>query len=167
MSAQPTKTMERLIAIHTLPFDDFELGLLAVFRHFTKTYESPENQSWELAYSVAAERWGERIGLSTAYALMKVIQAVNRCRPAGLEVQDPLSISAKNLATEDEIALIGMLHHMRRDETPQAREFVQILAFGRNDPAIIHAGLSFANRFSMGKRKPRNSSAKHMLYVVG
>ncbi|MBO6919203.1 MAG: hypothetical protein JJ858_12280 [Rhizobiaceae bacterium] len=167
MGAEQTKKVEDLVLIDTLPFDEFELGLLAVLRHFSKSYTVPENQTWQHAYLIAAERWGERIGLSTAYALMKVIQAVSRCRPNGLHVQDPLCISARKHATEDEIALIGMLHHMRRDETPQARNFIQTLAYGRNDPAIVHAGLSFASRFSLGKRRSANSSAKHMLYVVG
>jgi hypothetical protein len=167
MGMRSAKTEEELALIETLGFDEFELGLLAVLRHFSKSYEMPENQTWQHAYLIAAERWGERIGLSTAYALMKVLQAVCRCRPNGLNVQDPLCAFAKKHVTEDEIAFIGMLHHMRRDETPQARNFVQTLAYGRNDPAIIHAGLSFASRFSLGKRRPANSSAKHMLYVVG
>lgn len=167
MGMQPAKILEDLTPIDSLGFDEFELGLLAVLRHFSKSYEAPEKQTWQHAYLIAAERWGERIGLSSAYALMKVIQAVSRCRPTGLDVQDPLCLSAKNFVTEDEFALIGMLHHMRRDEAQQARKFIQILAFGRNDPAIIHAGLSFAHRFSLGKRKVANSSTKHMLYVVG
>ena len=167
MTMIPAELPQDLVLIDELPFDDFELGLLAVLRHFSKSYESPEYQTWQHAYLIATERWGERIGLSAAYALMKVTQAVCRCRPRGLNVQDPLSTVAKKYATEDEIAFIGMLHHMRRDETPQARAFIKVLAFGRNDPAIIHAGLSFASRFSLGKQRASNASTKHMLYVVG
>lgn len=167
MKNQLASVSNDLILLEELPYDDFELGLLAVLRHFSKSYEMPEQQSWQHAYMIAAERWGERIGLSTAYALMKVIQAVSRCRPTGLCVQDPLCPDAKVYATCDEEAFISMLHHMRRDETQHARMSIQSLAFGRNDPAIIHAGLSFAHRFSLGKRKLTNASSKHMLYVVG
>ena len=74
MGAEQTEKVEDLVPIDTLPFDEFELGLLAVLRHFSKSYTVPENQTWQHAYLIAAERWGERIGLSTAYALMKVIQ---------------------------------------------------------------------------------------------
>lgn len=102
--------------------------------------EASEQQSWQHAYVVAAERWGEQIGLSVAYLLTKVVRAVRSCRPNGLSVQDPLCREEKNFATKDEVALISMLHHMRRDETSDARNSVQILAFDRNDQAIIHAG---------------------------
>ena len=167
MATQLARLSDDLVLIETLPFDDFELGLLSVLRHFSKSYETPEQQTWQHAYMIAAERWGERIGLSTAYALMKVMQAVSRCRPGGLNVQDPLCPDAKMYASVDEVAFISMLHHMRRDEAQHARGFIQTLAFGRNDPAIIHAGLSFAHRFSLGKRKQASASNKHMLYVVG
>lgn len=167
MKTQFAAVSDDLILLEELPYDDFELGLLAVLRHFSKSYEVPEQQAWQHAYMIAAERWGERIGLSTAYALIKVIQAVSRCRPNGLCVQDPLCPNAKISVTSDEDAFIAMLHHMRRDETQHARMSIQSLAFGRNDPAIIHAALSFAHRFSLGKRKSTNAASKHMLYVVG
>lgn len=167
MKAHVAPINDNLTPVSNLSFDEFELGLLAVARHLSKSYEVPEGQSWQHAYVIAVERWGEQIGLSVAYSLMKVMRAVCRCRPGGLAVQDPLCCEARIFATEDEIALIGMLHHMRRDQTPDARNAVQTLAFGRNDPSVIHAGLSFANRFSLGKRKATNSSEKHALYIVG
>lgn len=167
MMIQSATIPDDLTLLRAMPYDDFELGLLAVLRHFSKSYEAPEQQAWQHAYMIAVERWGERIGLTTAYSLMKVVQAVCRCRPTGLNVRDPLGPDVKSYASSDEIAFINMIHHMRRDETPQARASIQSLAFGRNDPAIIHAGLSFANRFSLGKRRVSDNSAKHMLYVVG
>lgn len=121
MKTQRAAVSDKLILLEELAYDDFELGLLAVLRHFSKSYEMPERQTWQHAYMIAAERWGERIGLSTAYALMKVIQAVSRCRVNGLCVQDPLCPDAKIYATLDEEAFISMLHYMRRDETQRAR----------------------------------------------
>lgn len=155
-----------LTPIHTKGFDEFELGLLVLLRHFSKCYKEPEQHGWQNAFVIASERWGELIGLRVAYSLMRVIQSIRRCRPAGVHVLDPLCIETREYLTPDEAAFIGMIHHMRRDETPQAREQVQVLGYGRNDPAIIHAGLSFANRFSLGKRKIGSSSIRHMLYVV-
>lgn len=166
MKTNLAPTNDNLTPIDNLSFDEFELGLLVVIRHLSKSYDAPEGQSWQHAYVIAVERWGEQLGLSVEYSLMKVIRAVCRCHPNGLRVQDPLCCEARTFVTEDEVALVGMLHHMRRDETADARNAVQALAFGRNDPAIIHAGLSFAHRFSLGKRRAEKSPTQHALYLV-
>ena len=51
-----------------LGFDDCEHGLLAVARYFFLARSSPQKQSWQVAFSVSAERWGPDIGLQIGRA---------------------------------------------------------------------------------------------------
>jgi hypothetical protein len=136
-------------------FDEFETGLLPVLRHFLMSYETPDSQAWQRAYMVAAERWGEAIGLPAAQALMKLLRAVMDCRDGQFAYIDPFDLELRGTVTPEEAALLRMLHHMRRDQTPGAREAVADVTGGQMDPHVIRAGLAFAHRFSAGHAAAR------------
>ncbi|WP_291729292.1 hypothetical protein [Leisingera sp. F5] len=136
------------LAVHE--FDEFEAGLLPVLRHFLLSYQEPAGQAWQQAYIVAAERWGEAIGLPAALALMKVVRAALNSRSDQFGFIDPFDLEHRAKATPDEAALLRMLHHMRRDQTGQARAAVAVVAGGKMEPQVIRAGLAFAHRFSAG-----------------
>lgn len=136
-------------------FDDFEAGLLPVLRQFLLSYETPESQAWQRAYMVAAERWGEAIGLPAAQALMKLLRAVLDSRDGQFSFTDPFDLDLRGTVTLDEAALLRMLHHMRRDQTAGAREAVADVTGGQMDPHVIRAGLAFAHRFSAGRAAAR------------
>lgn len=131
-------------------FDDFEIGLLCVARHFLNSFADPESQSWQQAYSTAIERWGELKGLTAAHYLHKVLKATLRCRSEGLAFNDPLCLEQRAHITVDELNLLQMLQHMRRDNTPAARDAVDRLTDGSRDAHVIQAGLSLASRFPNG-----------------
>ncbi|WP_027257447.1 hypothetical protein [Leisingera aquimarina] len=136
-------------------FDEFEAGLLPVLRHFMLSYQEPAGQAWQQAYIVAAERWGEAswgeaIGLPAALALMKVVRAALNSRSGQFGFIDPFDLDHRGKVTPDEAALLRMLHHMRRDQTGQARAAVAEVAGGKMEPQVIQAGLAFAHRFSAG-----------------
>lgn len=141
---------ENRILLSHCDLDEFERGLLPVLRHIFRSLAKPEQQSWHLAYSLAAERWGETLGLSVAHALCKVIQAVERSRPNQFDTTDPLEIDLRQTLSQDEQALLLMLNFMRRDLTAQARAAVADVTGGRMDSGVIRAGLSFAARFPAG-----------------
>lgn len=136
-------------------FDAFETGLLPVMRQFLLSYETPESQAWQRAYMVAAERWGEAIGLPAAHALMKLLRAVLDCRDRQFASIDPFDLRLRGTMTPDEAALLQMLHHMRRDQTPEARVAVADVTGGHMDPHVIRAGLAFAHRFPAGQAAAR------------
>ncbi|UWQ25244.1 hypothetical protein K3553_01915 [Leisingera aquaemixtae] len=144
---------EAALAAHG--FDAFETGLLAVLRQFLLSHETPDSQAWQRAYMVAAERWGEAIGLPAAQALMKLLRAVLDCRDGRFTFIDPFDLELRGTVTPDEAALLQMLHHMRRDQTPGAREAVAEVTGGKMDPHVIRAGLAFAHRFSAGQAAAR------------
>ena len=148
-------------------FDAFEAGLLPVLRHFLTSFASPELQTWQFAYTTAAERWGDSLGLAAAQALLRVVRALLSARPGGLTFQDPLCLDARDSVTEDERLVLEMLHHMRRDDTPPARDTVEVLTDGRMDPDVIRAGLSFARRFPAGPAGHRTADSPPSLRVVG
>ena len=148
------------------PFDAFETGLLTVARHHLDALRCPETQAWHLAYSIAAERWGDSIGLPASHLLARFIKFVVACRTDGFEHNDPFCEQSRSLVTEDEAALMYALHYMRRDDTPAAREAVEALTKGRLDPDVIRSGLTFANRFPAGKSPHVASQAVTKLRLV-
>lgn len=151
--------------IGSFPFDAFEIGLLSVARHHLDALRCPETQAWHLAYSIAAERWGDRIGLPAAHLLARFLRYVVQCRRDGFDYNDPFCEHNRDLVTLDEAALLHVLHFMRRDNTPAARDAVDALTNGRLDPDVIRSGLTFANRFPAGSETGVQAPVK--LRVVG
>ncbi|WP_054462318.1 hypothetical protein [Phaeobacter sp. 11ANDIMAR09] len=152
-SAQPQRRpLEKrdMMPVTFCDLDEFETGLLPVLRHFMLSLTRPESQSWQFAYKIAAERWGETLGLPVAQSLFKLVQFTLKARRAGFDAIDPLALDERDFVTRDEQALLQMLHHMRRDDTPRAREAVANVTGCTMDPDVIRAGLSFADRFPAG-----------------
>ncbi len=159
--------IDALIPLALLNLDEFERGLLAVARHFIACEHSPHQHSWRIAFTVAAERWGDSIGLPAAYALEKLVRAVLACRQNDpFKAGDPFCLDTRELVTPDERLLLETLHHMRRDNTPAARDAIAVMTHGRMDPDVIRAGLSFAKRFACGAGGVRASGRAPMLRVV-
>ncbi|MEL6100319.1 MAG: hypothetical protein AAFR68_03290 [Pseudomonadota bacterium] len=139
-----------------LGFDDCERGLLAVARYFFLSRSVPEQQTWQVAFSVAVERWGPDIGLPIAFAMSKLVRAIGDAR-TDFASSDPFEARARESATFDEAVMMRMLHHMRRDQTPDARDAVEVLTRGLMDPHVVRAGLAVAARFGCGapvRRRP-------------
>lgn len=153
-----------LCQVDMLEYDAFEIDLLQVARRFLVAFENPLESGWHNAYSLAAETWNESPGLSVAHYLQKLLWGLSRCRSEKLVYQNPFCPKARTLVTEDERNLLGMLHHMRRDQTPQARLCVEALTDGHMDPDVVRAGLAFSTRFSAGSRF---KSRRPVLRVVG
>lgn len=158
----PTQTTPQPVA--PAEWDDFEQGLLCVARHVLMAMEQPQAQSWHRAYTVAAERWTETLGLSVAHHLQKLVRAVLQVRGGGFACLDPRAPEARGAPTADECDLIDLLHHMRRDQTRAARRCVESLTQDRMDPDVIRAGLRFAMRFPAGQ--PARPGTRPALHVV-
>ncbi|MEP2715080.1 hypothetical protein [Pseudophaeobacter sp.] len=126
----------------------------------------PERQAWQFAYKIAAERWGESLGLPVANALFKLVQFTTKARRIEFEALDPLQIEERAFVTRDEQAFLQMLHHMRRDETAKAREAVANVTGCTMDPDVIRAGLSFADRFPAGEMRPKTTPGRPTLRLV-
>lgn len=146
--------------------DPFEEGLLPVLRHFLQCLAQPERQSWQFAYQIAVERWGESQGLPIAHALFKLVQFTLKARRVGFDTIDPLELDDRAFVTRDEQAFLQMLHHMRRDETPRARQAVANVTGCTMDPDVIRAGLSFADRFPAGEIRAKNQTSRPKLQLV-
>ncbi|KIC41983.1 hypothetical protein RA27_00800 [Ruegeria sp. ANG-R] len=150
----------------SFPFDNFEKGLLIVARHHLDALRCPETQAWHLAYSIASERWGDRIGLPVAHLLARFLKFVVQSRDGVFAHIDPFCADSRDLITTDEASLLFVLHHMRRDETPAARQAVEDLTLGRLDPDVIRSGLTFADRFPSGPRPDAQRVSGARLRVV-
>lgn len=148
-----------------LGFDAFESGLLAVARYFFLGFEAPDRQSWQTAFAVAIERWGADIGLPAAHAMSKLVREVFLARP-DFAFHDPFGPDARTRVTGDEVTMMRMLHHMRREETPDARDAVEVLTRGQMDPHVIRAGLSLAARFGGGVPARKAHGERPVLRVV-
>lgn len=135
-------------------WDAFEQGLLCVSRHFLQALHDPDAHSWHRAYTEAAERWTDTLGLRAAHHLQKLVRAVFRARGGQFACHAPFSPEANGAPTSDERLLIDLLHHMRRDQIPAARRCVEDLTHQRMDPDVIRAGFGFARQFSAGQIAP-------------
>jgi hypothetical protein len=162
---QAKKAADR-IALSFCDLDEFEEGLLPVLRHFMMSLAEPERQTWQFAYKIAAERWGETLGLPVANALFKLIQFTSKARRVKFNAIDPLAIEDRRFVTRDERAFLRMLHHMRRDETGRARDALADVTGCTMDPDVIRAGLSFADRFPAGERASKYNPGRPHLQLV-
>ena len=132
----------------TLGLDQAEQGMLTVARHFLTSFARPESQAWIMAFGIAGERWGQSDGARLAQGMLRVLQAVTGCRgETPFRFSDPICARCRRQVTADEAALLSMLHHMRRDNTPAARQALAELTGGPMAPQVIRAGLSLAALF--------------------
>ncbi|MFY0659291.1 MAG: hypothetical protein JXR15_02275 [Shimia sp.] len=160
-------TKSRCIEVlETVGCDDFEIGLLPVLRHLCVSGQSADPKSWAHAFDIAAERYGEAIGLPAAHGLHKVVLALFACREGGPDIKDPLCPEAKRDITDDEVQFLSMVHHMRRDNSAAARSAVAFVTRGRMDPVLIRNGLTFANRFPSGLGRRARVVGRPKLSVV-
>ncbi|MEL6100875.1 MAG: hypothetical protein AAFR68_06115 [Pseudomonadota bacterium] len=140
----------------TYGFDSFECGVLSVARYFLSSFDAPVQQGWQMAFGIAVERWGQEIGLPAAFAILKLVRSICDVR-ANFIYQDPSCPLARARVSQDEVLMMRMLHHMRREETSDARNCVDALTCGLMDPHVIRAGLTVATRFGGGthiRQKP-------------
>lgn len=152
------------VAVSEIDCDDFERDLLPVIRHLVMAKTGGRPGAWHIAYSLAVEKWGERIGFPVAHALARIVGALIDAPIGQRAFSDPLCTEARPWATPHEAAFLMMLHHMRRDNTPQARDCVESLTDGVLDPTLIRVSLTFARRFACGASEPRH--ARPALKVV-
>ena len=141
-----------------LGFDVFETGVLAVARHLFLSFVVPEQLRWQTACGIAVERWGANVGLPVAYAVFKLVRALDDARD-DFAFHDPACLEMRDRVTDDEALMMQMLHNMRRDETPDARDAVEALTHGQMDPDVIRYGLTLAMRFGRGARVPTSRPA--------
>ena len=152
--------------LETLGCDAFEIGLLPVLRHLCLSAQAADPKSWSRAFDIAVERQGEAIGLPAAHGLNKVVLALLACRDEGGDLKDPLCPDAKRDITDDEVQLLSMIHHMRRDNTAAARSAIAFVTRGRMDPELIRNSLAFANRFPAGLGRHARVVERPKLSVV-
>ena len=153
--------------VSALGCDPFEEGLLPVARHLICGLRDRCPRAPYRAQKIAAERWGKPIGLPAAHCMTALLSALLDCRSEGLLLQDPFALDTREQVTQDEALLLTLLHQMRRDQTPKARETVLRLSGGTMDPHVIRAGLSFAARFPAGDTQAFHQSAAPRLRLVG
>ena len=147
------------LAAKHLPLGEFERGLLAISRNLFLSFAEPGGQSWQIAFKIAEERLGETLGLSAAHLTVKLVRAILRSRTIPFEFTDPVDADQRSVVTYDEVCLMSMIHHKRRDQTAPARAALEELTNGHMDPEVIRAGLGLASRFSKGASvdtRPRN-----------
>eukprot|EP00919_Chromeraceae_sp_WS-2016_P041901 GHVR01099748.1.p1 GENE.GHVR01099748.1~~GHVR01099748.1.p1 ORF type:complete len:140 (-),score=22.00 GHVR01099748.1:88-507(-) len=106
LATQATQATDR-ISLSFCDLDEFEEGLLSVLRHFMMSLAEPEGQTWQFAYKIAAERWGETLGLPVANALFKLVQFTTKARRTPFNAMDPLVIEDRGFVTRDERAFFA------------------------------------------------------------
>ena len=125
--------------------DPVDKALLPVLRHSVRAFTCPEAQSWKLAYSTAAERWGEARGLALAHATVQLIASIMG-KGVTPEVNDPLHVEWRDSVTDHEHQILLMLGFMRRQDTANARDAVLQLCNGHVHAQVVRSALALAAR---------------------
>lgn len=149
-----------------LEIDDFEFGLLTVARYFLDGLRTNSAENWQNAYTNASGRWGEHIGLPAALYLWPLLRSVLKCKRDVFLFHDPRINEMQSFITEDESLLVRAIHHMRRDQTPHARQAVLELCDGVIDPDTVKAGLVLSARFAIDPQNVRIPNQKPRLQLV-
>jgi hypothetical protein len=124
--------------------DQETAALLPLFRYHLAALQGTDPLAWRIAFCVAAQRWGEGLGLALAYRVQVLLSAILVEREKPFQIADPLDLSQREAITADERILITMLDAMRGGDTARARALIASLTDGRAAAAVVEAGLSLA-----------------------
>ena len=96
-----------------------------------------------------------------------LLPALLEVRSDGFQTRDRCPLETRGTATQDETLVLTLIHQMRREETPKARETVLRHSASTIDPDVIRADLSFAARCPTGHGPAFTRSAPPRLQVMG
>ena len=137
-------SQESPVVLANLPCDALECALLPLIRHLVRSHTGQCPNGWHHAFTIAKERWGGPIGLQIAFGLSNTMLELINARRCATAVHDPLRPDLRLRLTDDEKAILLLIHYMRRDNSAKAREYVPLLAAGRMHAVFIQAMLTFA-----------------------
>ena len=127
--------------------DAFEVGLLAVLRHFCTSFCAPQSQAWRSAYGIAAERWGINDGPKAAQCLLTVAEAMRRSRPTTFVFSSPTCLICRERITPNERQFMQVIHAARRSNLGVARTAAMMLCEGGDTQDFVQAALAMAGLF--------------------
>ncbi len=128
-------------------FDAFEIGLLAVLRHFCNCFCAPQSQAWLNAYGIATERWGISEGPKAAQSLLAVAEAMRRSRQSIFVFSSPTCLVCSENITPNERQFMQVIHSVRRGNLGVARTAAMMLCEGGDTQAFVEAAVLLAGLF--------------------
>jgi hypothetical protein len=127
--------------------DDFELGLLAMTRHFFGTAPPGSLPGWRRAFGLATDLWGISNGPRAAQSLLHLVETVVAVRDRALQVVTPSAGRMRHPATGDEADLMALIHAMRRNRLNSAQAAACRLHGDPGDRTILRAAATLAGLF--------------------
>jgi len=132
--------------------DAFEIGLLAVLRHFCTSFCTPHSQAWMTAYGIATERWGISDGPKAAQSLLAVAEAMRRSRPTTFVFSSPTCLVCRAQITPNERQFMQVIHAARRGNPGMARAAAMMLCEGGDTDAFLQAAIAMAGLYPADDR---------------
>ncbi|NJS39155.1 MAG: hypothetical protein HC783_09165 [Rhodobacteraceae bacterium] len=127
--------------------DGFEIGLLALLRHFCTSFSAPHSQAWMNAYCIATERWGINDGPKAAQSLLVVTEAMRRSRSTPFVFSNPTCLICREHITPNERQFMQAVHAVRRGNISVARTAAMMLCEGGDTDAFLQAAVAMAGLF--------------------
>lgn len=148
-------------SVESAGLDAFELGLLAVARHFIVSFAAPETQSWTVAFKIASERWGISEGARAAATVLVVIEEMRLARKSVFRFSDPNCPNCRQSLTPNERHLMLILHAIRRGRVGDAQTEAMLLCEGEDAKGLLRAAWGLAGLFPCEKSaaSPRQTEA--------
>ncbi|MEM8555847.1 MAG: hypothetical protein AAGF71_13600 [Pseudomonadota bacterium] len=139
--------------LHATAFDNFELKLVPVFRHFIAAFRGQGLNAAHRGYDAASVAFGPATGLQIAHRFSATVMGLHQFGKPNLEVHDPLNSQDQHFLTQDELLFFEMIHYMRRNATHAAKGAISTLTDGRMDAGFMHEALTFARDHGVGVKR--------------
>jgi glutamate mutase epsilon subunit len=127
--------------------DAFEVGLLAVLRHFCTSFCAPQSKAWMNAYGIATERWGISAGPKAAQSLLTAAEAMRRSRPTVFVFSSPTCLICREHITPNERQFMQVIHAARRGDVGVAQTAAMMLCEGGDTLPFVQAAIAMAGLF--------------------
>jgi hypothetical protein len=141
-----------------LCLDGDELGVLAVARHYFRSFCAPATQSWMGAIAVAIEAWGPARGPDVAVATLNAVQAMRAARASPFVFNNPCCAGCAARVTPNEQALLSVMRGVRRGDVERAAGHAVLLCEGNDHANLIAALRLLDQRLPVPRRVPAPAS---------
>jgi hypothetical protein len=120
-----------------LRFDEAEQAVLAVARHYFRSFAAPDTQSWIGGIGAALSLFDHARAPQVAVATLGAVQSMRRARRSRFHFNDPGCAHCAAGVTAHERGFLGTLACMRRGACDRASGHAVILCEGNDHVAFL------------------------------
>lgn len=121
-------------------FDEFEVRVLEIARHFFLAFSEPQSEAWIVAFRRAEQVFPAPFGATIANAILIALNDMRRSRVRTFTYSNPLCQECLSHITDEERYFLSALQDMRRSNRTAVETSCMLLCEG-NDASDLLASL--------------------------